>query len=135
LLQQTGKPYIIENVMWSPLIKEQTILLCGVYFHESHNLRVIRHRLFESDVPLVAPPHMSRWEHPLCVTWNKRHNHYGKLDQWKDYVTVVGGGTCRFDAAKDAMQIPWARKKRELNEAIPPAYTEYVGKQLLQVAA
>lgn len=89
-------------------------------------LRVLRHRLFESNVPLVAPPH---GKHPLVFTHDKRKAHYGKLDQNTSYVQVTGGGNCTLANKRAAMGIDWMNG-RELNEAIPPAYTSYVGWQL-----
>ncbi len=47
-----------------------------------------------------------------------------------DFVQVTGGGNCTIAAARDAMGIDWMTKN-ELNEAIPPAYTLFIGKQLL----
>jgi hypothetical protein len=47
-----------------------------------------------------------------------------------DFVQVTGGGNCTIAAARDAMGISWMNKG-ELNEAIPPAYTRLIGKQLL----
>ena len=46
-----------------------------------------------------------------------------------DFVSVNGGGNCSIAAARDAMGIDWVTKG-ELNEAIPPAYTEFIGRQL-----
>ena len=48
LLQRSGKPYIIENVVGAPL--QNPVTLCGTMF----GLSVFRHRLFESNVPLVV---------------------------------------------------------------------------------
>jgi DNA (cytosine-5)-methyltransferase 1 len=48
-----------------------------------------------------------------------------------DFVSVNGGGNCSIAAARDAMGIDWMNKG-ELNEAIPPAYTEFIGKQLAE---
>jgi DNA (cytosine-5)-methyltransferase 1 len=45
-------------------------------------------------------------------------------------VQVTGGGNCTLAAAQEAMGIDWMTKG-EINEAIPPAYTEFIGKQLL----
>jgi DNA (cytosine-5)-methyltransferase 1 len=121
-LEALRLPYVIENVEGAPLRAPTT--LCGTMFP---GLRVIRHRLFESNVELSTPPH---GKHPLVFTYDKRKAHYGKLDQNTAFVQVTGGGNCTVKNARDAMGIDWMIKD-ELNEAIPPAYTELVGKQLL----
>lgn len=123
LLVASGVPWVIENVEGAPLI--DPVVLCGTGFT---GLRVIRHRLFESSVPLVQPTHR---KHPLVYTRDKRKNHYGKLDEWTAFVSVNGGGNCSVASARDAMGISWMTKD-ELNESIPPAYTEFVGKQILE---
>lgn len=118
----SGLPYVIENVEGAPLLNPT--MLCGTMFP---GLRVIRHRLFETNFPLSAPPH---GKHPLVYTMDKRKAHYGKLNEWTSPVQVTGGGNCSKAAAADAMGMPWATKG-ELNEAIPPAYTRWIGGQLL----
>lgn len=124
MLTDTGLPWIIENVEGAPLI--DPVVLCGTMFDE---LRVIRHRLFESNVKLEVPDH---GRHPLVFTHDKRKAHYGKLDQNVSYVQVTGGGNCTMANARDAMGgIDWMKTKVELNESIPPAYTKYLGEQLL----
>jgi DNA (cytosine-5)-methyltransferase 1 len=123
MLEETGKPYIIENVEGAPLI--DPVVLCGTMFPP---LRVIRHRLFESNFELVAPAH---GRHPLVFTHDKRKAHYGKLDQNTSFVQVTGGGNCTIANARSAMGIDWMTKN-ELNESIPPAYTEYLGRQLIE---
>jgi DNA (cytosine-5)-methyltransferase 1 len=156
LLEETGLPYVIENVEYAPLIEERTILLCGTMFPSnvpmttSGGLRVIRHRLFESNVPLTAPPsppttqnpnselpHKPNYPkyhpfngHPLVLTTRKNLNHYGELDPYKDFVMVAGGGNAPAEACRDAMGIDWMNRD-ELCEAIPPVYTRYIGRQLL----
>lgn len=122
MLEATGKPYVIENVEGAPLLNP--VRLCGTMFR---GLRVIRHRLFEANFQIVSPPH---GKHPLVHTLDKRKAHYGKTDQFKDFVQVTGGGNCSVAAARDAMGITWMSKK-ELNEAIPPTYTKFIGGQLL----
>lgn len=122
LTELTGLPYVIENVEGAPLI--DPVMLCGTMFP---GLRVLRHRLFESNVPLTAPPHPPR--HPLVFTHDKRKAHYGKLDQNTSFVQVTGGGNCTVTNKLDAMGIDWMTG-REANEAIPPAYTEHLGRQL-----
>ena len=64
-------------------------------------------------------------------TLDKRKNHYGKTCEWTDFVQVTGGGNSTVAAARDAMGIDWMTK-RELNEAIPPAYTQYIGNEILR---
>lgn len=123
LLKSLGVPYIIENVEGAPL--HDPVVLCGTMFPE---LRVLRHRLFESNIELVAPAH---GKHPLVFTHDKRKAHYGKLDQNTSFVQVTGGGNSSIANARDALKIDWMNK-HELNESIPPAYTEYLGQQLMR---
>jgi DNA (cytosine-5)-methyltransferase 1 len=110
----TGRPYVIENVCQAPLMN--AVLLCGTMF----GLRVIRHRLFECKplLSVLTPP---------C-----QHNGTVKGGQ---YVTVAGHGRDGSNAYSvwcDAMGIDWMSKD-ELSQAIPPAYTEWIGRQLLEV--
>lgn len=121
-LRQSGKPYVIENVEGAPLV--DPVMLCGTMFP---GLRVLRHRLFETNFPLEAPAH---GKHPLVYTLDKRKNHYGRLDERTAFVQVTGGGNCSKAAAADAMGIDWMTKN-ELNEAIPPAFTHHIGLQLM----
>ena len=123
MLVRSGLPYIIENVEGAPLIS--AVVLCGTMFPE---LRVIRHRLFEANFQIVAPPHL---KHPKVHTFDRRKAHYGKTDEWRDFVQVTGGGNCTLAAARAAMGIDWMTKA-EINEAIPPAYAHHVGKELLR---
>ena len=123
MLKATGKPYVIENVEGAPLLNY--VVLCGTMFP---GLRVLRHRLFESNVKFSLPAHRP---HPICHTLDKRKSHYGKTDEWKDFVSVNGGGNCSVESARDAMGIPWMIKK-ELNEAIPPVYACWIGKQIIR---
>ena len=123
MLVQTNRPYVIENVEGAPL--RDYIVLCGTMFDE---LRVLRHRLFETNFPITAPPHKP---HPLVHTFDRRKSHYGKTDEWTDYVQVTGGGNCTIAAARDAMGIDWMMKK-EINEAIPPAYSRFIGQELMR---
>jgi DNA (cytosine-5)-methyltransferase 1 len=122
MLKRSGRPYVIENVEGAPLV--DAVVLCGTMFP---GLRVLRHRLFEANFKIVPPPHR---KHPKVHTFDKRKSHYGKTNEWTDFVQVTGGGNCSVAAARDAMGIDWMTKG-EINEAIPPAYTELIGRQLL----
>lgn len=125
LLEATGRPWVIENVVGADL--HDPVMLCGQMFP---GLRVYRHRLFESSEDLSAPVHESHRQ--LCYTRDKRKAHYGRLDEMKAFVMVNGGGNSSKAAAADAMGMSPELTKHELNEAIPPAYTEYIGRQLIE---
>jgi DNA (cytosine-5)-methyltransferase 1 len=120
----SGLPYVIENVEGAPL--RNPLRLCGTQFD---GLAVLRHRLFESSLHLVPPARHG--EHPLVYTRDKRKAHYGKLDEATSYVSVNGGGNCSVARAREAMGIDWMTKA-ELNEAVPPAYTEWIGTQIME---
>jgi len=122
MLIRSGLPYIIENVDGAPLLNP--VVLCGTMFP---GLRVLRHRLFEANFEIIAPPHK---KHPKVHTFDRRKSHFGKTNEWKDFVQVTGGGNCTLAAARDAMGINWMGKV-EINESIPPAYTELIGEQLI----
>ena len=116
-LDLTGLPYVIENVMSAPLLKESSVVLCGGMF----GLRTYRHRRFESPLFLTAPAHP---KHVIRTATKRRRELW---DQgW--HVSITGDvGTY---LGLEAMGIDWMNGN-ELCEAIPPAYTEHVGAQLL----
>lgn len=130
LLQALDLPYTIENVEGAPLIDPVTICGAGV-----PGVRVIRHRRFESNWPLagVDCPRDAegRVAHPLVFTYDKRKDHYGKLDQNSSYVQVTGGGNCTVANKRAAMGMPWA-SAHGCNEAVPPAYGKIIGDQLMR---
>ena len=113
LLESLGRPYIIENVPGAPLVRP--LVLCGAMF----GLRTYRHRLFESNVSLVAPGHP---DHVARVT------RMGRPPRPGEFMHVVGNFS-GADVAREVMGMPWASRDG-LREAIPPAYTEYLGGQL-----
>jgi DNA (cytosine-5)-methyltransferase 1 len=104
LLIKSGKPYVIENVVGAPLRVD--LLLCGSMF----GLGMIRHRIFESNIPM---PLLT----PTC-------HHENMYDPWH------WGNNQRVEMAS-GMGIDWDMKREEVREAIPPAYTEYIGKEIL----
>jgi hypothetical protein len=119
LLIATGLPYVIENVVSAPV--QNPLLLCGEMF----GLDVIRHRLFESNVFLWQPEHKP---HRGLV---RGYRHGKRYDG--PYFPVYGTGGDKGSLAEwqAAMGIDWMPTKPEIAEAIPPAYTEYIGEQLL----
>lgn len=123
-LTRTDLPYVIENVEGAPLI--DPVRVCGTVFQKQ--LRVIRHRLFESNMSIEGTPCRP---HPLVFTHDKRKAHYGHLDQDTSFVQVTGGGNATVANKRDAMGMPWA-SGHGCNEAVPPAYTEFIGRQLIE---
>lgn len=120
-LESSGKHWVIENVEGVPL--RNPIRLCGTMFK---GLRVLRHRLFEASFPIVEPIHP--YPHPLVFTHDRRKRHFGRLgSEWDNFVQVTGGGNCTIQNARAAMGIDWMTKA-EINESIPPAYAEYIGR-------
>ena len=115
-LLATGKPYIVEGVVGSPL--DNPFLLCGAMF----GLRTYRHRLFEASFLIFNPVH-PRHVHRVL-------NRVYRTD-WDGFFCVCGGGNAPLSQMKEAMGIDWM-KRSELTEAIPPAYSEYIGRQLIR---
>lgn len=116
LLKETGKPYIIENTLGAPLI--DPIVLCGTQF----NLKVFRHRLFESNVPLNDKGKCS----------HKGHRVMARRGDGGDFYTVAGHWPGTIKEWQDAMGTCWMTTKHEIAESIPPAYSEFLGKQIIK---
>lgn len=132
MLDATGKLWTIENVEGAAEHMPGAICLCGSMFGlgvDGFQLR--RHRLFQTNWSLEAPKH---------------------CDHKNDGPPVMGvyGGHVRIRAAKHggrgtrdlpghdkpamaraAMGMPWATMA-EMSEAIPPAYSHYVGLNLMK---
>jgi DNA (cytosine-5)-methyltransferase 1 len=116
-LRETGTPWVIENVVGAPL--RNPVMLCGLSF----GLKVRRHRLFESNIALLNLPCACTPDAEYFVIFghevrNRRHGD-------------KAGRTNCIAAGRKAMGIPWMTCD-ELSQAIPPAYTEYIGLQLLE---
>lgn len=114
LLIATGKIYVIENVVGAPL--RNPVQLCGISF----GLQVRRHRLFESNVFLMVPPcQCQRADYYVIFGHEVRSRRHGRKAGRKNSITM----------GRIAMGINWMTRA-ELSEAIPPAYTEWIGYQL-----
>lgn len=113
-----GRPYVIENVPGAPLVNP--MLLCG----SSFGLGVRRHRLFESSAALFGLPcdHKAQGR-PIGV--------YGSM---RDDIPQGGKTAESLDQARGAMGIDWMLWG-DLVESIPPAYTEFIGRQLVDSMA
>jgi DNA (cytosine-5)-methyltransferase 1 len=121
LLALHEKPTIIENVQGSDLRRDLT--LCGEMF----GLAVIRHRYFElSGFPYIPTPHKPH--RGVIKGWN-----HGKLNPDGVYYQVYGAGGRKGTVAEwqDAMGIHWTDNRKSIAEAIPPAYTRFIGGQVM----
>lgn len=117
MLERCGIPYVIEN----PDARAD-VVLCGEMF----GLSVIRHRNFElGGWKAEAPAHV---KHRGRVA-GMRHG------VWYEgpYFAVYGEGGGKGSVAqwREAMGIDWTWNRKSIAEAIPPAYTEYIGRQFL----
>ena len=137
-LKWSGLPYVIENVIGAPL--ESPIMLCGTMFGlgvEDADLQ--RHRLFEmSDPPLFVPQcqhgrratvgvyggHVRDRRRTIGVYEEGARDSRRKFDKGVDEFTV--------EDARAAMGIDWMTLA-ELCQAIPPAYTKWIGEHLLSL--
>lgn len=122
----SGKPYVMENVAGAKKDMLNPLMLCGTMF----DLRVIRHRLFETNPPIYFPPF-------TCRHWGKTPPRNDKRIGSKStslarysFLTITGHDFSNKDGSI-AMGIDWMNNS-ELAEAIPPAYTEFIGKRLLE---
>ena len=116
LLQQSGLPWVIENVPGAPMRRD--LILCGSMFPELRDgdYGIVRHRWFEFSDPSLAPVLVPPCSHPpktVSVFGHGGHVYHG-VEQWR---RVMG--------------IDWM-KRDEIALAIPPAFTEFVGRDLLE---
>lgn len=132
LLRDWGGVWIVENVPGAPMA--DAVTLCGSMFglrawdhYIEQDVWLKRHRLFASSHILMAPP----CQHPRGVrvggvyggAWSKNRS----LDPT---VKRTGGYAPPDDVQRELMGIDWMTRQ-QLNQAIPPAYTEHIGAQLL----
>lgn len=118
LLSETGLPYVMEQPGGTAPVRKD-IKLCGEMF----GLGVLRHRHFE-----LGGWRMDQPEH-IKHRGRVRGMRHGVWFQGP-YVAAYGngGGKASVPEMQEAMEIPWTEDRDELTEAIPPAYTELIGK-------
>lgn len=121
LLEQFNKPYVIENVVSSPL--QRDLMLCMSMFDDGREYMVRKHRVFEI--------------HGFTVPQPKHITHTGVIGDGRLISTVGNGGgkakyksTSSIDAWQIALGINWTRSRRGLAQAIPPTYSHYIFKEL-----
>lgn len=114
ILLQLGVPFVIENVPGAPY--SHGIILCGSMF----GLAVRRHRNFETSWLILQSLQCDHQRQGRPITITGHGGGRPRPHSWKgirsDWPTLMG--------------MPWATPK-EVTQAVPPAYTEFIGKQLL----
>lgn len=117
ILQATDLPYVIENVEGAPLA--DPVKLCGTGF----GLDVQRHRLFESNVPMMG----------MACAHGRHAQRFAQATNRRNRRRTVEVGVWRIplEVQQRAMGIEWMTRD-ELSEAIPPVYTEHIGHYLMR---
>lgn len=116
-LQDSGAPYVMENVVGAPLI--DPFMLCGSMF----GLDVRRHRLFEASFLVMQPQCRHELQTPRFPQATNRKNLRRTVE--------VGVWRIPLDVQQRAMGIDWMCRET-LSQAIPPAYSEYIGRWALK---
>lgn len=119
----TGVPYVIENVCGARRHMRSPLMLHGGMF----GLSLYRPRLFESNQLLMAPTPQSPPKDAAAI--------YGRREDRRLLWTRADGTELRaasLDEARSAMEMPWA-DWTGVREAVPPAYTEWIGHQLHEI--
>lgn len=144
LLILTGVPYVIENVRGAPL--QASLMLCGTMFdlRASNEAQLWRHRYFETNPVLCFSPTTCKHEKQPAIGVYGGGQHPLRKNRIRKNATIgVYGSTDRQSNRDDksfygisdrklAMGIDWMTSK-ELNESIPPAYTEFIGKHISEM--
>ena len=117
LLEKAGVPWVIENVPGAPLRAD--FVLCGSHF----GLPVRRHRWFEtSRNALSLMPFQCDHSGPVVGVYGHPH---GKRGAWPG---MLAGNVENWQRG---LGIDWTSDPGDLRQAIPPAYTEHIGLQLM----
>lgn len=121
LLRAVGKPYVIENVQDASEHLIDPVRVCGTGLGQP----IRRHRLFESNLPLVGIgcEHKRYTEPKYWTGWRP------KGEKRLSTVVQVYGNAGGQHEWPDAMGIDWM-DRHGFVEAIPPSYTEHIGRQI-----
>lgn len=142
LLNDTGLPWVIENVTGARDFVKDPMVLCGIIFGWESWLddpatlapgQCYRHRLFEAgggltlDLPPMVPPELAGrrnkecgWPHPVPTA---------RAGHWEPGRFPSVSGHERVTVTRPVMGIDWTNRE-ELAEAIPPYFTKWIGDQL-----
>ena len=131
-LVESGRPWVIENVVGAPLINP--VKITGQHFAMTARdvdgvlLKLVRARLFESNMPISAPQSFTPNNHLVTASvygagggWTPRH---------RDNPDRRGGYIPATSVLMELMGVDWMTK-HELSQSIPPVFTEHIGRQLV----
>jgi DNA (cytosine-5)-methyltransferase 1 len=138
-LEASGMPWVMENVPGAPL--RASIELCGSAFGlgavsgdgtkaERMFRQLRRHRLFETNVPIMQAPCQHVGEALGVYGGGPTGRYTFENGARKDRYGCRGGYQGTVAEKREAMGIDWMNAS-ELNQAIPPAYTEHIGGYLM----
>lgn len=134
LLIKSGKPYVIENVAGARHKYQSHLMLCGTMFglQSDYGNQLQRHRYFEvyPHVLILPPPCSHNGLSAIGVYGGGQHPN--RRTRANGSGTKQAGDDFGIEQRKKAMGIDWMSSS-ELSQAIPPAYTHWLGKQLLKV--
>jgi DNA (cytosine-5)-methyltransferase 1 len=124
LLGRLSLPWVVENVQTARMAPHvYRARLCG----SSFGLDVRRHRWFASNQALMVPPCAHYLQTPRFRSLDSRQATLAAVVGVHGHLNYAGEAELR----RSAMGIDWMTND-ELSQAIPPAYTEFIGAQLLQ---
>lgn len=134
LLDATGIPYVIEQPASARkgLIRRDVTLCMDMFKGELPPPWVQKHRSFELGGWSATAP-----KHPKHTGYVRGYRHgVNRVGPDAPYVAGYGEGGGKATAAelRHAMGIDWMTDRFDLCEAIPPAYTEWIGRQFLSIS-
>lgn len=126
-LVESGLPYVIENVPGAPMVNP--VVLCGSSMGlGAAGFELRRHRLFETNFPVMVPP-CAHQRATIGIYGDHARNRSrinGSKDRGQDFPD-----TDKLELGREAMGMPWVTRWHGLSQAIPPAYTEHLGSYLM----
>lgn len=117
-LRAWGGSYVIENVPGAPL--DHPLLICGWAMGLKH---IKRHRLFESNVSLMSPGCLCPIGDTVSVFGHSGEDRRKSAGGMRKHVPIA--------EVRQLMGVDWMGSRDDVSDAIPPAYTEYLGEQLI----
>lgn len=117
--------WVIENVEEAAPFMRSPFTLCGSMFGlGAQGCRLQRHRVFEANFPVTVPP-CSHDERPVIGVYGGHARKRSATAGGRGTRDIWHGG--HRTAASEAMGIDWMTLA-EMSEAIPPAYSELIGR-------